>query len=409
MQDRSRDILFVAAKRTAFGAFGGALKDLRATDLGTAAARAALAQSGFRADEIDEVVFGNVLQTTPEDVYCARHIGLRAGLPIETPALTVNRLCGSGFQAIITAAQEIRTGDADVALVGGAESMSQAPHAVRGARWGLPFGKAPPLDDLLWSALTDSHAGCAMGMTAEALAERHGIDRAACDAYALSSQARWAAADQAGRFHDEIAPVELRAGKSKGAPTTFARDEHPRPATTPEALAKLPPVFKPGGVVTAGNASGICDGAAALVIASRAAVERKAAAGHEPTMVAPLGRLVSWAFVGVDPQIMGIGPVPAMAKALARAGLALGDMDLVEVNEAFAPQYLAVEKEARLPREKTNVGGGAIALGHPLGASGARIVTHLLYELRRRGARFGLGSACIGGGQGIAVIVESLL
>ena len=397
--DSSRDVLFLSAKRTAFGAFGGALKDLRATDLGTIAAQAALAQADVRADEIDEVIFGNVLQTTPEDVYCARHIGLRAGLPVETPALTVNRLCGSGFQAIVTAAQEIRTGDAEMALVGGTESMSQAPHAIRGARWGYAFGKAPPVEDLLWTALIDTYANCAMGVTAETVAERHGIDRDACDAYALQSQKRWAAADEAGRFREEIAPVELRG--RKGVMQTFARDEHPRPQTTLEGLAKLAPVFKTDGTVTAGNASGIADGAAAMVVASRATVER--------TQRKPLGRLVAWAYVGVDPKVMGIGPVPAIGKVLSRAHMRLDQMDLIEVNEAFAPQYLAVEKEAALPREKTNVDGGAIALGHPLGASGARIVTHLLYELRRRKARYGLGAACIGGGQGIAVIVESLL
>ncbi len=397
--DSSRDVLFLSAKRTAFGAFGGAFKDLRATDLGTIAAQAALAQANVRPEEIDEVVFGNVLQTTPEDVYCARHIGLRAGLRVETPALTVNRLCGSGFQSIVTAAQEIRTGDAEMALVGGTESMSQAPHAIRGARWGYAFGKAPPVEDLLWTALVDSYAGCAMGVTAETVAERHGIDRDACDAYALLSQRRWAAADEAGRFREEIAPVELRG--RKGATQTVARDEHPRPQTTLEGLAKLAPVFKTDGAVTAGNASGIADGAAAMVVASRAAVER--------TQRTPLGRLVAWAYVGVDPKVMGIGPVPAIAKVLARAHMRLAEMDLIEVNEAFAPQYLAVEKELGLPREKTNVDGGAIALGHPLGASGARIVTHLLYELRRRKARHGLGAACIGGGQGIAVIVESLL
>ena len=400
MQESSRDILFVSAKRTAFGAFGGAFRDLRATDLGTIAAQAALAQSGFQPAEIDEIVFGNVVQTTPEDVYCARHVGLRAGVPQDKPALTVNRLCGSGFQSIISAAQDIRIGDAEVALVGGTESMSQAPHAVRGARWGYPFGKAPPMEDLLWTALVDTHAGCAMGVTAENLAERHGIDRAACDEYALSSQRRWAAADEAGRFRAEIVPVELRA--RKGSPAKLDRDEPPRPQTTPEALSRLAPVFKPEGVVTAGNASGLADGAAALVIASRAAVERT---GDK----APLGRLVSWGIVGVDPRMMGIGPVPAIAQALARARLTLADMDLIEVNEAFAPQYLAVEKEARLPRDRTNVDGGAIALGHPLGASGARIVTHILHELRRRRSRYGIGAACIGGGQGIAVIVESLL
>jgi acetyl-CoA C-acetyltransferase/acetyl-CoA acyltransferase 2 len=397
--DSSRDVLFLSAKRTAFGAFGGALKELRATDLGTIAAQAALAQAEVRPDEIDEVIFGNVLQTTPEDMYCARHIGLRAGLPVTTPALTVNRLCGSGFQSIVTAAQEIRTGDAEMALVGGTESMSQAPHVIRGARWGYAFGKAPPVEDLLWTALTDTYAGCPMGVTAETVAERHGIDRDACDAYALQSQKRWAAADEAGRFREEIAPVELRG--RKGATQTFARDEHPRPQTTLEGLTKLAPVFKADGTVTAGNASGIADGAAAMVVASRAAVER--------TQRKPLGRLVASAYVGVDPKVMGIGPVPAIAKVLSRAQMRLAEMDLIEVNEAFAPQYLAVEKEAGLPREKTNVDGGAIALGHPLGASGARIVTHLLYELRRRKARHGLGAACIGGGQGIAVIVESLL
>jgi acetyl-CoA C-acetyltransferase/acetyl-CoA acyltransferase 2 len=399
MLDSRRDVLFLSAKRTAFGAFGGVLKDLRATDLGTFAAQAALAQAGLAAAEVDEVIFGNVLQTTPEDVYCARHIGLRAGVPVEKPALTVNRLCGSGFQAIISAAQEIRSGDAEVALVGGTESMSQAPHAIRGARWGYPFGQAPPVEDLLWTALTDSHAGCAMGQTAETLAERHGIDRMACDAYALVSQRRWAAADEAGRFRDEIAPVEVRA--RKGAIQKVERDEHPRPQTTLDGLARLAPAFKTDGVVTAGNASGLADGAAALVVASRAATER--------ARKTPLARLVSWGYVGVDPKLMGIGPVPAIAKALARARLGLDDMDLIEVNEAFAPQYLAVEKEARLPRDKTNVDGGAIALGHPLGASGARIVAHLIYELHRRRSRYGIGAACIGGGQGIAVIVESLL
>jgi acetyl-CoA acyltransferase 2 len=399
MLDSSRDVLFVSAKRTAFGAFGGAFKDLRATDLGTYAAQAALAQAGFAPEAIDEVFFGNVVQTTPEDVYCARHIGLRAGVPVERPALTVNRLCGSGFQAIVSAAQEIKSGDADVALCGGTESMSQAPHAVRGARWGYPFGKAPALEDLLWTALTDSYAGCAMGLTAETLAERYNIDRSACDVYALLSQKRWAAADEAGRFREEIAPVEVRG--RKGVVQKVERDEHARPQTTLEGLGKLASVFKPDGVVTAGNASGLADGAAALVVASRAAVERE--------RKTPLARLVAWGYVGVDPKVMGIGPVPAIARARARAHLSLDDMDLIEVNEAFAPQYLAVEKEAELPRDKTNVDGGAIAIGHPLGASGARIVTHLIYELHRRRSRYGVGAACIGGGQGIAVIVESLL
>jgi acetyl-CoA acetyltransferase family protein len=395
---KGTEVWFLAAKRTAFGAFGGALRDFKATDLGVAAATAVLAEAGLPPDRVDQVIFGNVLQTTPEDVYCARHIGLRAGVPVDRPALTVNRLCGSGFQAVVSAALEIQHGEAEFALVGGAESMSQAPHAIRGARWGYPFGKAPPIEDLLWTALTDTYAGCPMGITAENLAEKYGIDRAACDAYAHASQRRWAAADEAGRFRDEIAPVEV---KAKTGVVKLERDEHPRPATTPESLAKLQPSFKPGGVVTAGNASGIADGAAALVVASRAAAE---GAG-----VAPLGRLVSWAVVGVEPRLMGIGPVPAALKALDRAKLPLSAMDLIEVNEAFAPQYLAVERELGLPRDATNVDGGAIALGHPLGASGARILTHLLHELRRRRLRNGLGAACIGGGQGIAVVVESLL
>jgi len=394
----ARDCWIVAAKRTAFGSFGGTLKSVRATELGAHASRAALAQSGLEPGEIDQVIFGNVAQTSADDPYCARHVGLRAGLPIETPALTVNRLCGSGFQAVVSAAQEIRTGDADTCLVGGTESMSLAPHVIRGARWGYPLGKAPPLDDLLWSCLTDEYAGCAMGITAENVAEKYGIPRTACDQYALSSQQRWAAAEKEGRFKEEIAPMEIAAKKGT---VRFERDEGPRPDTSAEALAKLTPVFKKDGTVTAGNASGISDGAAALVLTSRAMAEKR--------KLAPLARVVSWAFVGVEPRLMGMGPVPAIEKALGRAGLALRDMALIEVNEAFAPQYLGVEKVAELPREITNVDGGAIALGHPLAASGARILAHLTYELRRRKARYGIGAACIGGGQGIAVIVETLL
>jgi len=393
-----RDVVIVAAKRTPFGAFGGTLKDVKATELGELAARAAIAESGLALSDFDQVIFGCVAQTTPEDVYCARHIGLRAGLPVEVPALTVNRLCGSGFQALISAAQEIRSGEAEACLVGGTESMSLAPHVVRGARWGLAFGKAPPLEDLLAAALTDTYAGCSMGETAENVAERYGISRAAADAYALSSQQRWAAADREGRFAAELTPVEV---KSRKGPVRFGRDEHPRPDTTPEGLAKLSPVFRAGGTVTAGTASGISDGAAALVVTSR----RFAAARG----LRPLGRLRSWAVAGVEPKLMGMGPVPAIRAALQRAGLDRDQIDLFEVNEAFAPQVLAVIGELGLPLDRTNVNGGAIALGHPLGASGARIVGHLLHELRRTGGRRGLGAACIGGGQGIAVILESLL
>jgi acetyl-CoA acetyltransferase family protein len=395
----------LGAKRTAFGAFGGAFRDRRSSELGAIASRAAITQSGVDPAEIDQVIFGNAGQSCRNDAYCARHVGLEAGLPVTTPALTVNRLCGSGFQALISAAQEIRTGEAEVCLVGGTESMSASPHVLRGARWGFPLGKAPPLEDLLWSTLTDEYAGCAMGITAENVAEAHGITRHACDEYALSSQQRWAAAAAAGRFTEEIVPVEIE-GKQRNADgkrTTlrFERDEHPRPDTTLEALGRLKPSFKPDGVVTAGNSSGISDGAAALVVASPAFAERR--------QLRPLARVAGWGFVGVEPRLMGLGPVPAIARALDSAGLKLADMDLVEVNEAFAPQYLGVEKLAGLRRETTNVDGGAIALGHPLAASGARILAHLIYEMRRRQARYGLGSACIGGGQGIAVVLETLL
>jgi acetyl-CoA acetyltransferase family protein len=403
-----RDCWLLGAKRTAFGAFGGALKDLRATELGAHASRAALAQSGLAPEEIDQVIFGVVLQARADDAYCARHVGLRAGLPVWIPALTVNRLCGSGFQAAISAAQEIRAGDAEAVLVGGTESMSGAPHVLRGLRWGVPYGKAPPLEDLLAATLVDEYAGCAMGLTAENVAGVHQVTRQACDAFALESQRRWAEAERAGRFLEEIAPLDLMTrtgqGKSKGAgkePVRFARDEHPRPDSTAPRLAQLGSVFKPDGVVTAGNASGISDGAAALVLASRALVERRG--------LVPLARLVAWAFVGVEPTLMGMGPVPAIELVLGRAGLTLGQMDLVEVNEAFAAQVLAVTKVAGLAQDRTNVDGGAIAIGHPLAASGARILTHLVYELRRRRGRFGVGAACIGGGQGIAVLVETLL
>jgi acetyl-CoA C-acetyltransferase/acetyl-CoA acyltransferase 2 len=390
-------IVIVGAKRTAFGTLSGALKGVSATDLAVHAAKAALEQSGVPRGDIGHVVVGNVQQTSPDAIYCARHVGLKAGLRVETPALTVNRLCGSGFQAVVTAAEQILLGECEAVLTAGTENMSQAPHVIRGGREGFAFGKAPPLEDSLWSALTDSYCQTPMAVTAENLAQKYGITRQACDEYALMSQRRWAAAQERGDFKVEIAPLELTTRKG---PVTFAVDEHPRPQTTLEVLGKLAPVFKKDGVVTAGNASGICDGAAALVVASE---EYARARG-----LAPLGRLVQWAVAGVEPSMMGIGPAPAVRAALARAGLAMSDIDRFEVNEAFAPQYLAVEKELGLPRDKTNVNGGAIALGHPLGASGARITTHLLYELRRSGGRYAVGSACIGGGQGIAVVLERM-
>jgi acetyl-CoA acetyltransferase family protein len=393
----SREIWIIGAKRTAFGAFGGAVKDLTATDLAVEAAKAAIAQAGVDPAHIDQSIFGNVQPTSADSIYLARHVGLRVGAPIASPALTLNRLCGSGFQAIISGAEQILLGEAETVLVGGTESMSQAPHVIRGARWGLPFGKPQQLGDTVWDALTDSYTGMPMAITAENLAEQYKISRQECDEYALRSQKSWAAANEAGRFKDELAPIEVK-GK-KGA-VQFATDEHPRPQSTMEALAKLAPVFKKDGVVTAGNASGISDGAAALVICSKEAALKH---GWKP-----LAKVTQWAYAGCDPKIMGIGPAPAIRRVMDKSGHKLADFDLVEVNEAFAPQYLAVEKELGLDRERTNVNGGAIALGHPLGASGARITAHLVYELRRRAKRLGLGSACIGGGQGIAVVVESV-
>jgi len=396
---RADGVVFLSGVRTGFGAFGGVLRDLSATDLGVVAAKEALARSGVEPGKVDHVVFGNVLQTSADAPYLARHIGLRAGLPVEIPAVTVNRLCASGFEAAIQGAQQILLGESTVVLAGGTESMSQAPHVVRGARWGLRLGPAAPFEDPLWECLRDSECGLSMAETAENLAQRYRISREAVDCFAARSQACAKSAWDAGAYADEVVPLALRNRKT-GAPEPWTADEHMRPSTTPEALTKLPPYFKKDGVVTAGNASGICDGAAALVLSSaRFAAEQG---------LRPLGRLVAWAATGVDPSIMGIGPAPASRRALDKAGLSLDEMDLVEINEAFAAQYLAVEQELGLDRERTNVDGGAVAIGHPLGASGARITLHLLHALRRRGGRYGLGSACVGGGQGVAVIVEAV-
>ena len=392
----SRNIYVVAAKRTPFGTFGGKLKGHSAIDLGVVAARAALAEGKVDPASVDHVIIGNVAQTSADAIYMARHVGLRSDVPIPVPALTVNRLCGSGFQSVINGAHEILVGDAEIVLTGGAESMSQAPYAVRNARWGTRLGKNLEMEDTLWSSLTDSFSGCAMAITAENLAEKHGITREQADAYALRSQQSWAAAHEAGHFRAEMAAVEI---KSRKGVESFEVDEHPRPQSSMEALAKLPTAFKKDGVVTAGNASGICDGAGAVILASEEAVKK-----HNLT---PLARLVQWHVAGVDPKFMGIGPVPAIQGALDRAGLGLGDMDLVEINEAFAPQYLACEKELGLERDKTNVNGGAISLGHPLAASGARITAHLVHELRRRQGQYAIGSACIGGGQGIALVLAA--
>lgn len=393
------DIVFLSGRRTPFGAFGGTLKGFSATDLGVHASKAALESAGVEPGAVQHVVFGNALQTSADAIYLARHVGLRAGVPIETPALTLNRLCGSGFQAIVSGAQEILLGEAEVVLVGGAESMSQAPHVVRGARWGeLRLGEAGGyFEDLLWVALTDSQCALSMAQTAEKLAEQYGVTREVADEVALQSQQRARAAWDAGRFEVEVAPVPVKTRKGEVA---FNADEHMRPDTTAEGLAALRPYFRKDGLVTAGNASGIGDGAAAAVLSSAGWAARNG--------VKPIGRLVSWGVVGVRPDIMGIGPAPASRKALEKANLRLDDMDIVEINEAFAPQFAAVARELGLDPVRTNVNGGAIAITHPLAASGARITIHLLHELRRRGGRYGLGSACIGGGQGMAVIVEAI-
>jgi acetyl-CoA acetyltransferase family protein len=389
------DVVFLSAARTPFGTFGGTLKGWSATDLGVASSEAAVERSGVDPGSFDHVYFGNVIQTSADACYLARHVGLRAGLPVEVPAETVNRLCGSGFQAVMHGAEQILLGRAEVCLTGGAESMSKAPHVVRGARWGFRLGPAQDFEDMLWEALTDSHCGHSMAETAEKLAAQYKVTRREVDEYALRSQQRAKAAWDEGKFDEEVVPLTV---ERKGREEEFHLDEHMRPDTTLEDLKKLKPYFKEDGLVTAGNASGIGDGAASLVVADR---EFADAHGLEPR-----GRLVSWAVAGVEPEIMGIGPAPSSRAALERAGLTLDDMEVVEVNEAFAPQYLSVEKELGLEREKVNVNGGAIALTHPLGATGARITGHLLYELERRGGGYGLGTACIGGGQGAAVIVE---
>jgi len=390
------DIVILAGARTPLARYTGAFKDVSALELGAHAAREAIRRAGVDPAEFDHVVFGNVLQTSSDAIYGARHVGLKAGLPKETPAVTVNRLCGSGIEAIAQAAQRILLGEAKLVLAGGMENMTQAPHVVRGARTGFRLGEGK-LEDSLMTALLDTYCGCAMADTAENLAAEHGITREACDAYALRSQQAAEAAYQSCRMKEEIVPVELKSGRKT---QLASEDDHRRPETTLETLTSLPPAFRKDGIVTAGNASGIVDGAAAVVVThAKTAQERE---------WKPMGRIVSWAAVGVEPRLMGIGPVPATRRALSLAGLKLEQMDLIEVNEAFAPQYLAVEKALGLDRDKTNVNGGAIALGHPLAATGTRLVLTLLYELRRRSARYGLATACIGGGQGIAMIVESL-
>jgi acetyl-CoA acetyltransferase family protein len=390
----TQDIYILGGKRTPMTEYVGALKDVKAIDLAATAARGALTATGVAPEEIDHTVVGNALQTSGDAIYGARHVALKSGVPADRPALTVNRLCGSGIQSIISGAHMILLGEARTALVGGMESMSMAPHVIYGARSGFALGQGK-LEDSLMVALLDTYCNTTMAGTAENLARRYEISREAQDAYALRSQQEAARAQSAGLFAEEIVPVEVKTRKGL---KLVDRDDHLRPDTTLEVLAKLPTAFSKDGFVTAGNASGIVDGAAMLVIAGGDYVKERGSK--------PLGRVVSWAYAGVEPSLMGIGPVPAVRRALEKAGLKLDDIDLVEINEAFAGQYLAVEKELGLDRSKTNVNGGAIALGHPLGASGTRLVLTALKELQRRGGRYGLASACIGGGQGIAIIFE---
>jgi len=393
------DIAIVSGARTPFGRYCGKLKDFTAQELGAIAAKGAIDRAGIKPEEFDHAVFGNAQQTSGDALYGARHVGLRAGLRIETPALTVNRLCGSGMQAIVNGAHMIMTDEASVVLAGGMEAMSQAPFSIRG-RDGFTLAPGGKLEDSLMVALLDSYCGLYMANTAELYGSQHGITREMQDEFALRSQKCADDAYKAGRIQEELVPVPLRNSKGESTGESLTEDDHRRPQTTMEGLAKLRPAFGKAGTVTAGNASGIVDGGVAVVLMSLEDAGKRG--------IQPLGRIVSWGIAGVDPKIMGSGPVPATKAALQKAGMTLEHIDLIEVNEAFAAQYLAVEKELGLDREKVNLNGGAIALGHPLGATGTRLVITLLFELRRRKKKYGLATACIGGGQGIAMVVESL-
>jgi acetyl-CoA acetyltransferase family protein len=389
-----KDIVIVNGARTPMAEYNGHFSDITAIDLAAVAAKEALSRSGIAPEEVDHVIVGNALQTSGDAIYGARHVGLKAGVPKEVPALTLNRLCGSGIQSIISGAEQIELDEATTVLAGGMENMSQAPHVIRGARKGLKLGQAP-MEDSLMVALLDSYSGLYMAQTSDNLARKYDISRQEQDAFALQSQQRAAAASQACRLSEEIVAVPVgRKGE------TISKDDHLRPETTMEGLAKLKPAFAKDGFVTAGNASGIVDGAAMVTVTTAENARSK--------KLKPLGRIVSWGIAGCDPDIMGIGPVPATKIALKRAGMKLDDIDLIEINEAFAGQILAVIKELGIDQAKLNVNGGAIALGHPLAASGTRLVLTVLHELRRRKQKYGLASACIGGGQGIAMIVESL-
>lgn len=391
-----RDVFVIDGARTAFGSFGGGLKDVTSQQMGVTAAKGAMERSEIDPSKVDNVVMGNVIQTHEGAPYLARHVALDAGVPIETPAFTLNRLCGSGLQAVVSATQSIKLGESEIGLAGGSENMSQSPYVSRKARWGVRMGP-DALVDTLSEALADNRAGCGMGVTAENLAEKYRITREDQDAFAARSHQEATRATRSGRLEDEIVPVTIETRKGT---VEVNKDEHIREGATQEGLGNLRPAFKKDGTVTAGNSSGINDGAAMLVVASEEAVDEED--------LKPMGRIVSWAVAGVEPTIMGIGPVPASRLALKRANLTVDDIDLIELNEAFAAQYLACEEELGLDREKVNVNGGAVAFGHPIGASGARILLSLLYELKRQEKKYGLATLCIGGGQGIAMVVESV-
>jgi acetyl-CoA acyltransferase 2 len=391
-------VFILGGARTPFGTFGGVLKDVSAIELGVIASKGAIENSKIAADDIEQVFAGNIIHTSKNASYLARHVALQAGVPFKSTALTLNRLCGSGMQAVVSATQSIILQDSEVALALGTENMSQSPHVLRNTRFGTGQ-QSPQIDDMLWATLTDEYIGCGMGVTAENLAEKYEISRESQDEFALRSHQRALNAQQNGRFRQEIAPVRIT--DKKGRETIISEDEHIRHNVSVESLAKLKPSFKKNGTVTAGNASGINDGAAALIVAGESYLKKNPA-------LKPIARIVSWGIAGVDPNIMGIGPVPASQIALQKAELSIQDIDIFEFNEAFAAQFLAVEKELGIDRNKVNVNGGAIALGHPVGASGARILNSLVIELKNQGKKYGLASLCIGGGQGIAMIVESV-
>lgn len=392
-----QNIFIVAAKRTPFGSFGGSLKHISATDLAVHATKASLTAGKIDPSLVDAVFVGNVIQSSTDAAYLARHVGLKSGIPESVPALTINRLCGSGFETLIQGATSIRAGDCKIAVCAGTENMSAAPFTMDGnaARWGVQLGTGLNMHDSLWNGLTDTYAGIPMGITAENLAEKYGITREECDTFAIRSQTTWNEANQNGIFNLEMAPIEV---KGKKGMVTIRQDEHPKPDSKLEKLASLKPVFKKDGVVTAASASGISDGAGSIILASEDAVKEYG--------LNPLARLVSYHVAGCDPKIMGIGPVPAIQGALMKADLTLDQVDRVEINEAFAAQFLSCAKVLKLDMDKTNIHGGAISIGHPLGASGSRIVAHLSHAFQQSAGKIHLGSACIGGGQGIAVVLE---